>query len=112
MLVLARKVGERLRIGDNIEVVIVEVKGDTVRLGLTAPRGVAIYRQEIYDAIQRENVAASQTPSESILAKKPVVPLKFAQGTTINYTKGPARDGQFSGKEAADKNQGGINNEN
>ena len=59
MLVLARKVGERLRIGDNIEVVIVEIKGETVRLGLTAPRGVAIYRQEIYDAIQRENMAAS-----------------------------------------------------
>jgi len=59
MLVLARKVGEKLKIGDSIEVVIVDIKGDTVRLGLTAPRGVAIYRQEIFDAIQRENMAAS-----------------------------------------------------
>ena len=59
MLVLARKVGEKLKIGDSIEVVVVEIKGDTVRLGLTAPRGVAIYRQEIFDAIQRENMAAS-----------------------------------------------------
>ena len=101
MLVLARKVGEKLKIGDSIEVVIVEIKGDTVRLGLTAPRGVAIYRQEIFDAIQRENMAASQTTSESILAKKPDVPLKFAPEATIEYTKGPARDGQFSGKEAA-----------
>jgi len=101
MLVLARKVGEKLRIGDNIEVVIVEIKGETVRLGLTAPRGVAIYRQEIYDAIQRENMAASQTPLDLTSAKKIITPLKFAPEATIEYTKGPARDGQFSGKEAA-----------
>jgi len=112
MLVLARKVGEKLRIGDNIEVVIVEIKGDTVRLGLTAPRGVAIYRQEIYDAIQRENMAASQTPLDLTSAKNTISPLKFTPSSTIKYTKGPARDGQLSGKEAADKNQGGINNEN
>jgi len=83
MLVLARKVGERIRIGDNIEVVVVEVKGDTVRLGINAPRGVAIYRQEIYDAIQRENVAASQLPHDLSMAKKSVVPLKFDQGVSI-----------------------------
>jgi len=112
MLVLARKVGERLRIGDSIEIVVVEVKGDTVRLGLTAPRGVAIYRQEIYEAIQRENQAASQTPLDLTSAKNTISPLKFAPSSTIKYTKGPARDGQLSGKEAADKNQGGITNEN
>jgi len=112
MLVLARKVGERLRIGDNIEVVVVEIKGETVRLGLTAPRGVAIYRQEIYEAIQRENQAASTVPLDLDSTKKLTMPLKFAPSSTIKYTKGPARDGQLSGKEAADKNQGGINNEN
>jgi len=60
MLVLARKVGEKLRIGDDIELTVVEVRGETVRLGLSAPRGVAIYRQEVYEAIQAENKAAAQ----------------------------------------------------
>jgi len=59
MLVLARKVGEKLRIGDDIELVVVEVRGDVVRLGISAPRGVAIHREEIYAAIQAENLAAS-----------------------------------------------------
>jgi len=112
MLVLARKIGEKLKIGDDIELVVVEIKGDTVRLGITAPRGIAIYRQEIFDAIQRENMAASQTPLDLTSAKNTISPLKFAPTSTIKYTKGPARDGQFSGTEAADKNQGGINNEN
>ncbi|KAF0195890.1 MAG: csrA [Bacillota bacterium] len=60
MLVLARKVGEKLRVGDEIEIVVVEVRGDVVRLGISAPRGVFIYREEIYAAIQAENVSASR----------------------------------------------------
>lgn len=76
MLVLSRRVGEKVRIGDDIELVIVEVKGDTVRVGIEAPRGVAIYRQEIYDAISRENVEAGKAPHEieglkGLLAKRP-----------------------------------------
>lgn len=58
MLVLARKVGEKLRIGDDIEIVVVEVRGDLIRLGISAPRGVSIHREEIYAAIQAENMAA------------------------------------------------------
>lgn len=65
MLVLARKVGEKVRIGENIELVVVEVKGDTVRLGISAPRGVAIHRQEIYEAIQAENIAASKATGDT-----------------------------------------------
>ena len=65
MLVLSRKVGEKLRIGDEIEVVVVEVKGDTVRLGLKAPKGVTIYREEIYQAIQAENRAAAETRAKA-----------------------------------------------
>jgi carbon storage regulator len=76
MLVLSRRVGERVRIGDDIELVVVEVKGDVVRLGIEAPRGVAIYRQELYEAISRENLAAGQTPHEitglkGLLANRP-----------------------------------------
>ena len=61
MLILARKVGEKIRIGDDIELVVVSLKGDTVRLGLKAPKGVSIHREEIYEAIQAENQAARAT---------------------------------------------------
>lgn len=60
MLVLARKVGEKVRIGDDIELVVVDIRGDVVRLGIAAPRGVSIHRQEVYDAIHAENLAASK----------------------------------------------------
>lgn len=64
MLVLARKVGEKLRIGDDIELVVVEVKGEVVRLGISAPRGITIHREEIYAAIQAENMAAAKVEGD------------------------------------------------
>ncbi len=54
MLVLSRQSDESIIIGDNIRVTIVEVRGDKVRIGIDAPRDVAVHRQEIYDAIRRE----------------------------------------------------------
>ena len=51
MLVLTRKPGERLVIGDNIVVTVVDVKGDNIRIGIDAPREVKVFRGEIYDAI-------------------------------------------------------------
>jgi carbon storage regulator len=54
MLVLSRQSDETIIIGDNIRVTIVEVRGDKVRIGIDAPRDVAVHRQEIYDAIRRE----------------------------------------------------------
>ena len=59
MLVLTRKPGERLVIGDNIVVTVVDVKGDNIRIGIDAPREVKVYRGEIYDAIIAENKAAA-----------------------------------------------------
>jgi carbon storage regulator len=61
MLVLSRKPNESIMIGDNVEVKIVEVKGDYVKLGITAPKSIPVHRKEIYEAIQRENIAATQT---------------------------------------------------
>ena len=58
MLILARKLGERIIIGDQIEVSIVDIKGDQVKVGIKAPREIKVYRQEVYEAIQRENIAA------------------------------------------------------
>ncbi|MFP4509455.1 MAG: carbon storage regulator CsrA [Spirochaetaceae bacterium] len=61
MLILARKLNERIVIGDTIEVSIVEIKGDQVKLGIAAPREVKVYRHEVYQAIQDENRAASES---------------------------------------------------
>lgn len=54
MLVLSRQRDESIMIGDDIEVIIIDVRGDKVRLGITAPKNLPVHRREIYDAIQRE----------------------------------------------------------
>jgi carbon storage regulator len=59
MLVLSRKKGETIVIGDNIEVSIIDIQGDTIRLGINAPREVQIYRKELYEEIKTENLKAT-----------------------------------------------------
>jgi len=54
MLVLSRDKDESIMIGENVEVVIVDVRGKMVRLGITAPKDVSVHRKEVYEAIQRE----------------------------------------------------------
>lgn len=54
MLVLTRHLGEKIIMGDNIEVTVVTIKGQAVRIGIEAPRDVGVYRQEIYERIQKE----------------------------------------------------------
>jgi carbon storage regulator len=61
MLVLTRKQGESIRIGDSIVIKIVDLDGRHVKLGIEAPRNVTVNREEIYERIQRENQAASVT---------------------------------------------------
>ena len=61
MLALTRKKDESIIIGDNIEVKILGIEGDRVRLGIEAPREVTIHMQEVYDQIQEENKAASKS---------------------------------------------------
>ena len=53
-MVLSRQRDESIMIGDNVEIIIVDVRGDKVRLGITAPKDIPVHRREIYDAIQRE----------------------------------------------------------
>jgi carbon storage regulator len=59
MLVLSRKLNERVVIGDMIEVSVLGISRDKVKLGFNAPRKVSVHRKEIYDLIQKENIAAS-----------------------------------------------------
>ena len=54
MLTLTRKVGESIRIGDDIEIIVKEIRRNQVRIGIVAPREVAIYREEVYDTIRSE----------------------------------------------------------
>lgn len=64
MLVLTRKTGEVIQIGDDIEIYVVSVKGDQVKLGINAPRDVEIFRKEVYLEIQKENEMASKGISD------------------------------------------------
>jgi carbon storage regulator len=66
MLVLTRKLGETIRIGDSISIRIVDLDGRHVKLGIEAPKDVSINREEIYEKIQRENRAASITQDQEI----------------------------------------------
>ena len=61
MLILSRKINEKVVIGDNITVSIIEIRGDQVRIGIDAPKIVKVFRQEVFDAIKAENKAASQS---------------------------------------------------
>ena len=54
MLVLSRQRDESIMIGDEVEITIVDVRGDKVRLGINAPRSISVHRKEVYEAIQRE----------------------------------------------------------
>jgi len=60
MLILTRKLGERITIGDDISVTLLEIRGSQVRLGIEAPKGIGIYRQEVYERIRQQNLKASE----------------------------------------------------
>jgi carbon storage regulator len=61
MLILSRKVNEKIMIGDDISISVIEIRGDQVRLGVDAPRSVKVFRQEVFDAIKAENRAAAES---------------------------------------------------
>lgn len=68
MLVLSRQRDESIMIGDNIVVTIVDIRGDKVRLGIEAPTEIPVHRQEVYEAIQRENLRAAQLDTKDARA--------------------------------------------
>jgi carbon storage regulator len=74
MLVLSRQRDETIMIGDDIEITIVDIRGDKVRLGITAPKSVAVHRKEVYEAIKRENRQAAQIKTDDLTALSPKPP--------------------------------------
>ena len=76
MLILNRREGESIKIGDDIEIEIVSVSGNSVKIGINAPQEVSILRKELYDSIISENISASMNDLENNLSK--LSELKFA----------------------------------
>ncbi|AEE17273.1 carbon storage regulator CsrA [Treponema brennaborense] len=68
MLILSRKVTEKIKIGDEITVTIMEIRGDQVKIGVEAPKNVKVFRQEIFNAIQDENRAAVSPANLGVLS--------------------------------------------
>jgi len=82
MLVLSRQRDETIMIGDDIEVTVVDIRGDKVRLGISAPKEIAVHRKEVYEAIKRENREAAQVklkPEDVASFNRPKPPLTAPQ---------------------------------
>ena len=62
MLIVTRRAGEKVMLGDDIVVEVMEIVGSTVRIGIQAPRSVPVYREEIWEAVRAENRAAAEAP--------------------------------------------------
>jgi carbon storage regulator len=59
MLILSRKIDEKIQIGDNITLTIIDIHGEQVKIGVEAPKNIKVFRQEVFEAIQKENKAAA-----------------------------------------------------
>ncbi|SHE11371.1 Carbon storage regulator [Chlamydia abortus] len=70
MLVLTRKKGESIMVGDQIEIVILGMEGDSVKVGIVAPKEVEVYRKEVYQAIRQANTEASSSQIDLSELKK------------------------------------------
>lgn len=64
MLILSRKVDEKIKIGEDITITIIDIHGDQVKIGVEAPKSVKVFRQEVFDAIKQENKAAVAAVAE------------------------------------------------
>jgi carbon storage regulator len=74
MLVLTRKPDQSIMIGPDVEITILEVRGEQVRLGINAPREVSIHRKEVFEQIRNENLTASNAPEEALTALGKLIP--------------------------------------
>ena len=66
MLILTRRVGENVIVGDDIVISVIEVRGDAVRIGIQAPRSVSVHREEVYIELQKANQAAASASDDAI----------------------------------------------
>ncbi|MCL2646702.1 MAG: carbon storage regulator CsrA [Phycisphaerales bacterium] len=110
MLVLSRQRDETIMIGDDIEITIVDIRGDKVRLGITAPATVPVHRKEVYEAIQRENREAAKVKMEDLpnISSAPSSPSTPGIGKAVP-SKGIGPRMPFTRpQQASDAKNGGI----
>ena len=87
MLVLSRRLGEAIQIGDDIEVIVADIRGEMVRLGIKAPKQTQIWRKELWDAIVAENIAAASASKEIVVTPKIPVSV-FSKLSNLKTVKG------------------------
>ncbi len=104
MLTLTRSVGETIRIGDDIEVHVVEVRGGTVRLGFKAPREVTIHREEVYRQIAEANLLAAQVTADTLGALAAFAPAA-ADGDGRGPAEAPVAEEQHAAATPAGNSQ-------
>jgi carbon storage regulator len=66
VLVLSRKINQRIMIGDDIEIVVVDIRGEQVQIGIKAPRNIPVHRLEVYDTIREANVEATRVEDDEL----------------------------------------------
>lgn len=70
MLVLSRKINQSIIIGDDIEIMLVDIRGDQIKLGINAPKSVKIFRKEVYEDIENQNMAATKSDIDKLSVLK------------------------------------------
>jgi carbon storage regulator len=80
MLILTRKLGERITIGDDITITLLEIKGSQVKLGIEAPKGISIHRQEIYERIRLANLSSCEVSTSDLSEATTLLHLKKSTG--------------------------------
>jgi carbon storage regulator len=88
LLVLTRKVGEAIAIGDDIKIIVMQVRGKQVRLGIKASPSTSVHREEVYQRIQDENRAAASAPSDAVSAANKILDSDL---TDANIGKSPLK---------------------
>lgn len=79
MLILSRKVGQRIVIGGEIEITVVDVRGEQVRIGITAPKSIAVHRKELLEQVTAENIQAAATALDPGVTLGSVLPAPEAK---------------------------------